>query len=306
MTSWARATRFVLPVICFGIFTTVVSARANELKQDTLQGWLNYVQSVEAKAQDPVEGQRRFLQVDGLLDQAEQARSGLPVIRGVGPYKVPHGLIHDWTGTIFIPSVTVGLVAQVLADYDRYQDFYQPLVATSSLLERSPVHDVATFTMVQRAFSVTAAVRIQNEIRTICVNSDRMYTISKSVRVQEISNYGRSDEHLLQEGRGPGFVWRTFTITRLEQRDGGVFVEMEMLELSRGIPFEFSWLIVPLTERLPRKIMNTMLANTKAAVEREALSLSRELPPRLLRLPEACDRAACRLPQNHSERPTCR
>lgn len=183
MKSWARATRFVLPVICFGIFTTAVSARANELKQDTLQSWLNYVQSVEAKTQDPVNEQRRFLRVDEFPGQAEQARSGLPVIRSVGPYKVPHGLIHDWTGTIFIPNVTVRSVAQVLADYDRYQDFYQPLVATSSLLERSLVHDVATFTMVERAFSVTAAVRIQNDIRTICVDSERMYSVSKSLRV---------------------------------------------------------------------------------------------------------------------------
>jgi hypothetical protein len=47
---------------------------------------------------------------------------------------------------------------------------------------------------------------------------------------------------------------------------------METLELSRGIPFEFSWLLGPLTEKLPRAIMTTMLNDTKAAVEREAQS----------------------------------
>jgi hypothetical protein len=278
MMSSARAARFALAWTWIGIFTAVVPASANELKQDTLQGWLNYVGSVEARTEGSVSGQRRFLQVDELPGQAEQARDGQPVIRGVGPYKVPHGLIHDWTGTIFIPNATVGSVAHVLAEYDQYRDFYQPLVAASSLIGRSQARDLITLTMVQRAFSVTAAVKIENEVQTICVDSNRIYSISRSVRVQEISNYGRSDERLLQEGTGPGYVWQTFTITRLEQRDGGVFVEMEMLELSRGIPFEFSWLIGPLTERLPRAIMNTMLTNTKAAVGQEAVSSSKTTP----------------------------
>jgi hypothetical protein len=275
MISWTRAARFASAVICFGIFTAAVSARANEPKQDTLQGWLSYVKSAAARTEDPVNGRGRFLHVDELPGLAEQARSGQPVIWGVGPYKVPRGLVHHWTGTVFIAGVTVESVAHVLAEYDQYKDFYQPLVAASSLLDKTPARDLVTLTMVQKAFSVTAAVRIENEVQTIIVDPDRMYSLSRSVRVQEISNYGRSDERLLQEGTGPGYIWQTFIITRVEQRDGGVFVEMEMLELSRGIPFEFSWLIEPLTERLPRTVMNTMLTNTKAAVEREALFSSK-------------------------------
>ena len=108
--------------------------------------------------------------------------------------------------------------------------------------------------------------------------------------MQEISNYGRPDEHLFQEGKGPGYVWQTFTITRLKPRDGGVFVEMETLELSRGIPFEFSWLLGPLTERLPRAFMTTMLTDTKAAVEREALpSKTTNEPPQNVVPIRICD-----------------
>ena len=74
--------------------------------------------------------------------------------------------------------------------------------------------------------------------------------------------------------RGPGYVWRMLGMTRIEQRDGGVYLEMETIGLSRGIPLEFRWLIQPLTEKLPRNIMFEMLNDTGAAVRRETESSS--------------------------------
>ena len=55
---------------------------------------------------------------------------------------------------------------------------------------------------------------------------------------------------------------------RLEQGDGGVYVELETISLSRGIPVEVRWLIKPLTDDLPRKMMIDILDETRAAVQR--------------------------------------
>jgi hypothetical protein len=123
--------------------------------------------------------------------------------------------------------------------------------------------------MMQKAFSMAAAVEIDDDIHITKVDANKMYSLSSSVRVQEVANYGRQDEQLLPEGRGPGYVWRTFGITRLEQRDGGVYVEMETVVLSRGIPLGFRWLMKPLTEKLPRDIMFDMLNDTGNAVRRQ-------------------------------------
>jgi hypothetical protein len=63
-------------------------------------------------------------------------------------------------------------------------------------------------------------------------------------------------------------------VERLEKRDGGVYVEFETISLSRGIPVEVRWLIKPVTDDLPRKMMTNMLDDTRSAVWQKA-----ELPP---------------------------
>ena len=111
-----------------------------------------------------------------------------------------------------------------------------------------------------------------DEVQIVRLDANRIYIVSKAVRVQEIADYGQPSEHPFPEDRRPGYVWRTVGVTRLEQRDGGVYVEIETVALSRGIPVVFRWLIKPLTDNLPRKIMLETLEDT-----REAVSKAKEL-----------------------------
>ena len=68
------------------------------------------------------------------------------------------------------------------------------------------------------------------------------------------------------------------SIQRLEERDGGVYIELETIVLSRGIPHGFRWLIKPLVDELPRKLMLDTLNDTRTAVLHEAqLSTSQGL-----------------------------
>jgi hypothetical protein len=217
-------------------------------------------------------GDRPFLWVDESPDLGRRVRAGEVLVASHDLRKVPHGLIHHWIGAMFIPNATLNEVTRVLDDYDRYADFYRPIVVKSKLVARTDDCDKVTILMTQRAFSVTAAVETDSEVRTVKLDSNRIYSLSRSIRVQEIANYGRQDEHLLLEGQGPGYVWRMLGMTRAEQRDGGVYLEMETIGLSRGIPLEFRWLIQPLTEKLPRNIMFEMLNDTGAAVRRETES----------------------------------
>ena len=69
------------------------------------------------------------------------------------PHRVPDGLIHDWIGATFLLNVKLDDVMQVLDDYDRYKDFYKPMVVKSKLLERTDDHEKITLLMVQKLFS---------------------------------------------------------------------------------------------------------------------------------------------------------
>lgn len=249
-------------------------SEAAGLQEGTLQAWDAYARTVRLNEAKSATGDGPFLWVDESRELGRRVRAGEVLVAGHDLRKVPGGLIHHWIGAIFLPNVTLDEVARVLNDYDRYAEFYRPLVVRSKLLERTHDYEKVTMMMMQKAFGVTAAVETDDEVHIVKLDAKRIYSLSDSVRVQEVANYGRQDERLLPEDRGPGYVWRTLGVTRLEQRDGGVYLEMETIALSRGIPLAFRWLIKPLTERLPRDIMFEMLNDTGAAVRQETESVS--------------------------------
>ena len=218
-------------------------------------------------------GQGPFLWVDEKPERVQRVRSGEVLVAPVdsdNPYMAPRAMIHDWIGAMFLPNAKLDDVIGVLNDYDHYKDFYKPMVAKSTLLERTHDHAKVTLLMTQKAFSVTAAVETDNEVRMVRPDANRAYSISHSVRVQEIADYGQPREHALPEDQGPGYLWRVFSVSRLERRDGGVYVEMETIAMSRGIPLVLRWMIKPLVEALPRNTLLATLEDTRDAVGEQA------------------------------------
>ena len=257
--------------ILFLLMASTISS-AIEPKPETLQDWDAYVWTAKMRKKQRASGQTPFLWVDEEPDLAQRVRTGEVLVGpadGESPHLVPHGLIHDWVGAVFVPKANLNQVTGVLHDYERYREFYRPMVVRARLLEQTQDHEKLTLVMMNKVFSVTGAVETDNDIHIARLGADRAYSMSTSIRVQEIADYGQSSEHTLPEDHGPGYVWRTFTVTRLEQRDDGVYVEMEMIGMSRGIPVLFRWLIQPLAERLPRTILATTLQDTRDAVSEE-------------------------------------
>ena len=247
-------------------------SNAMDLKPETLQAWNTYVGAVKLRMEERAKGQAPFLWVDEQRELSQRARAGeilVEPVDGDSPHSVPCGLIHDWIGAVFVPKAKLDDVTGVLDDYERYKDFYRPMVAKSRLLAQTHDHEKVTLLMVQKAYSVTAAVETDNEVDIARLDAHREYSSSSSVRVREIADYGNPSEHALPEDRGSGYVWRMFTLTRVEQRDDGVYVEMELMGLSRGIPLAFRWLVQPLAERLPRNILRAILKDTRDAVSEE-------------------------------------
>jgi hypothetical protein len=266
------------PGLAFSLLLILpVVSNAADLKQATVRAWDAYIHAARMRAEDRARGQAPFLWVDAEADLTQRVRAGEVLVepaKGQSPHAAPSGLIHDWMGTVFVRDARLDDVMDVLNDYDRYKDFYRPLVVNSKLLEKTPERDRVDLIMMQKAYSVTFAVETDDEVQVVRLDADRAYSFSNSVRVREIADYGKPGEHALPENRGPGYVWRTFTVTRLEQRDGGVYAEIEMIALSRSIPFAFRFLVQPLAERLPQKILMATLEDTREAVRRKMIATS--------------------------------
>ena len=262
----SRAVKTRTPLTILLLLLGAALSDGEELKQETLQAWDAYVQTINSTMEGRATGRSPFLSVDESPDLQRRVRGGEMLVTNHDPRNVPHGLIHHWVAAMFLPNVTLDQVLSVIDNYDRYSDFYKPFVVKSGVLERTGGEEKVILMMVQRAFSVTAAVETEDEIQIVRLNTNRIYIVSNAIRVQEIADYGQPNEHPFPEDRRPGYLWRTVGVTRLEQRDSGVYVEIETVALSRGIPVLFRWMIKPLTDKLPRNIMLETLKDTRAAV----------------------------------------
>ena len=86
--------------------------------------------------------------------------------------------------------------------------------------------------------AVVAKTALDSDYRTTYtqVNEHSCYSISDSTRIQEIADYDTPLEHMLPENHGTGLIWRLHSVTRFEERDGGVYIQLEAVALSRDIP----------------------------------------------------------------------
>ena len=71
---------------------------------------------------------------------------------------------------------------------------------------------------------------------------------------------------MLRIGQSPGYVWRLSSVARFEQRDGGTYVEVEAIALSRDIPTALRWVVNPIVRRVSRNSMLVSLQQMKEAV----------------------------------------
>ena len=255
----------VLSLLLFGRLL-----EAAEPRQETLQAWDEYIRIVNSRAAKSADGDSQFLWIDVPRARAQRIWPNEVIVESRDPDKVPQGLIHDWVGVVFVPNVTLDQALRVVESYDRYSQFYRPLFSKCAVLARDRNQFSLDVVATQKVFSVIAAVETEEQVQIVRLGPKRAYIASRAVRVQEIADYGRATEHPFPENRRPGFVWRVAGMKRLEERDGGVYIELESIVLSRGIPAELRWLIKPLVDELPRRLMFDVLNDTRTAVLQEA------------------------------------
>lgn len=249
---------------------TIASAlRAAQLKPETLDAWNQYVQAADAAMQARLRPGSPFLWIDQEPDRRRQVRAGEILVTSVGernPKAVPSGLIHHWMGAAFLPKAKLDDVFGVVRDYAHYRDYYSPTVIDSRTIRQAPEADRFSTLLMNKALFLNIAIEDECESTYVQAGPGRWYSSGTTVRVQEIEDYGRLGEHKLPSGEGSGYVWRLHTIARYEEADGGVYVEIEAMALSRDIPSAVRWVVDPIVRSVSKGAMATSLRQTVEAV----------------------------------------
>jgi len=256
----------------------VAPAQGAELKPETVAAFNRYIGATEARMDEDLRASH-FLVMDRLPDaRREEAyarlRKGqiyierLRALEDGRQIHIPSGMIHHWVGVIFIPGATFSQVLAVIQDYDNHQNIYKPDVRRSKLLERSG-NEGKIYLQFYNKSIVTAVFNANFIVYSIQFGSARALKRSYSTRIAEVENIGKPDERELPVGKDHGYMWRLYNYWRVEEKDGGVYLEVEAVTLSRTVPPLLAWLVNPLIRNIPKKVLTNLLNATRRAVKNQ-------------------------------------
>lgn len=281
----------ILPALVF-LTGALPGLRALDLQPSTLKAWEDYIRNADSNMQARRNGRQPFLWADeasGRTPLLQRGKTLVAPVVGNGITSVPGGLIHHWVGAVFIPHASMTSLRTVFRDYDRYKDYYKPVVADSKKLPCAGAGERFSMTWAHRVLFVNAAIEAQYQAGDFTIDARRGYNIATTVQVREIEAFGQHDQRLLAPGQGNGYIWRMQGIARFEERDGGVYLELEAIALTRDIPGSLRWLVSPVVNRLSINSLTTTLRQTRDAVyslearsETLAAEAGRSTTPRLV------------------------
>jgi len=249
------------------ILAASLTSKGAELSPETLTAWDAYVQAQNARIAE-YSSAKPFLWSDASPDRLRRLHNGETVVApfGENPHRVPHGLVHHWIGAVFLPGVRLPEVLSVVRDYGSYKDFYAPNVIESRVCRHTDTEDTFSLRMLNKAAVAKFALDTEFQDSFRRLDDNKWYSVSYTTRVREVENYGTPDEHDAPPNTGRGLIWRLYSISRFEQRDGGVYLELEAVALSRDVPGGLGWLVEPIVRRTSRASLHVSLEKTGEAV----------------------------------------
>jgi len=254
---------------------------AVELKQKTVEAFARYVGRVEQRMDEEIRSGNAYLWIDTMpvprrqnlyaqLRNNKIVMQQLQVPEGAKALSIPDGWIHHWVGVIFIPGATAPQVLAVLQDYDHHWKIYAPDIRRSKLIHREG-NDFQVYVQFFKRAIRTAVINAEFHVRYFPMDDSRVSSRSQGTRIAELENPGEPDEREYALGQGHGYLWRLNYYWRLEQKDGGVYAELEYIALSRPAPTGFGWLVQPIARRISRESLARLLHATRAAAAERSL-----------------------------------
>jgi hypothetical protein len=245
------------------------------LRDNTAQAFSRYVENVESENSRSLRD-GPFLWVSDLnSEETQQAlaslKSGQVEIRRLSTKAhsrnpdVPGGLIHDWEGMVFIPGVKLDTVLRVLEDYNHQAEYFAPDVERSRIESHDGNH-YRVFLRFHRHNVVTVVLDTEHEVNYFRDSPTRAHSRSSATRIAQVDNPGEAGEREKTPGDDDGFLWKMETWWRMEEKDGGVYVQNEAVTLTRDIPTGLGWLVEPFITNIPKETLEFTLQATRKAV----------------------------------------
>ncbi len=170
----------------------------------------------------------------------------------------PGALIHHWRGTAFAPGATAAEFERLLRDFDRYPEHFAPQVVAARVLAQESDRTQMRMRLRQR-HGLTVSLDTTYDVAFGKLDAEHGFSTSRSVQITQIEPGGRAFD---------GLLWRQNTYWSWEERDGGLYLQIESVSLSRSIPRGLGWAIGPFVESVPREELEFTLRSACNALRR--------------------------------------
>jgi hypothetical protein len=266
-----RLTWFSLWIVLIGLSPFIAGSRAisEEPSPKAVSAFNSYVAVLEARLAQQHQSSEAFLAGVRDSDRRSRLRRGEMILERLTPSDVqpPGAMLHYWRGTAFAPDVRASDFEKAMKDFNTYPQNYAPEVLKAVVVGQHQ-NRFRTQMRLRQHHVVTVVLDATYDITFARLDLGHGYSASRSVRIVEIDSAGTKAEHELNADQEHGFLWRSNTYWSYEERDGGLYLQIESVSLTRAIPLGLAWAVRPFVESVPRESMEFTLRSTCAALRK--------------------------------------
>ncbi len=177
-------------------------------------------------------------------------------------------LLHHWRGTAFAPGATASDFECLMRDFSSYPRHFAPEVLEAKVVNEDG-NRIQAWMRVRQKHVITVVMDTSYDVTFGQLDASHGYSISRSTRIDEIDSAKTKYERVLSPEEEHGFLWRLNTYWSYEERDGGLYLQIEAVSLTRSIPRGLVWMIGPYVESIPRESLEFTLRSACNAVQKQ-------------------------------------
>ena len=246
-------------------------ARAEEPTPTATNAYNNYLTHLEARLSVQHRAPQNYL----AKEESSRLRAGNLLIEQVNSRAdesradedLPGAMLHHWRGTAFISGAHAADFERLLRNYPAYPQVYAPQVLTARTLAQQGDHMKASM-RVRQKHVITVVLDTDYDVAFAHLDPAHGASIAHGTRVTEIADAGTAKEHRLSPRDQQGFLWRIDTYWSWAEQDGGLYIQIESVTQTRGIPHGLGWIVSPFVQSIPRESLEFTLRQTVQALAR--------------------------------------
>lgn len=262
-----RAICILCGVLLLGAFPGTANCEASP---GAISAFNSYVDTVEARLANQHRSDSPFLAAVAAGQQKEMRQRGvvLEQVTHSGGTALPGALLHHWRGSAFAAGAKAEDFERLMKGFSAYPEIFHPQVLQAKVLRQQG--DLLQVSMRVRQHNViTVVMDTTYDVTFQRLDAQRGYSISRSTRISEIDSPGTPSERALNASDEHGFLWRLNTYWSYEERDGGLYMQVETVSLTRSVPYGLGWAVGPFVESVPRESLEFTLRSTCNALQKQ-------------------------------------